>query len=204
MSAGDLATWVGSAGTVAALVVAGVVALVQVAAQRRQQLIERTILAHRDITTGEAWGARDRLSEFMWRRGSSNGSYLCWQPTYADLQGASYGRLSDAAVDVSRYPDDLQPANGQTPIRDLYLILWQFERVGVAYRAGLLDDTLAAQMLASHFVWWNVFCARITVADTKYREGLKVLADEFARREPALYEWALADFAARPDVVSTT
>lgn len=57
MGVGDWATWVGSAGTVAALAVAGVVALLQVQAQRRQQLVERTILAHKDITTGEAWGA---------------------------------------------------------------------------------------------------------------------------------------------------
>lgn len=139
----------------------------------------------------------------MWRRGSSDGSFLCWQPTYAELQGVAYGRPLAVGPDMSSYPDDLRPANGQTPIRDLYLILWQFERVGVAYTAGLLDDELAMRMLASHFVWWDTFCARITVADTKYRHDLKVLADEFAGRDPALTAWARADFANARDDVST-
>lgn len=196
ISLGDLATWLGSVGTVAALISAVAVALIQIKTQRRQHAVERTITAHKDITTGEAWAARDRLSEFMWRQGSLEGQNRCWQPTWEELAGTATSDVLPNARNLSRYPTDLQQAGGggPTPYRDLYLILWQFERVSVAYHANLLDPELAATMLGSHVVWWDTFCERIGPESTRYREALSGLSTVFGTIDPSLRPWAASDF----------
>ena len=190
----DLAGWIGSGGTIVAIVAAIVVAVFQLRAQRRQAAVERTIAAHRDLTTGEIGAARDRLSELMWSTGSKSGTNMCYQPSWEELLGAEYCTLAKGEQDLAAYPVAMGAAPGQTPLRDLYRILWGLERVGVAYNSQILDAELALKMLANHVVWWNVLCANIPLDKTRYRRSLSELADQLSAAEPALIPWAGADF----------
>lgn len=191
---GDWGTWVGAFGTILAFLVAVVIAVGQLKTQRRQLAVERTIAAHKDMTSGEAGAARDRLSEFMWREGSSVGTNSCWQPSWEQLLGAGYLEIPNHVRDLSKYPEDIATSCEQTPLRDLYKIFWQFERVGAAYHSGLLDDRLALQMIASHVVWWDSLCARIESDKTRYRRPLAELAKAFKALDSSLTTWAQADF----------
>lgn len=202
MGVGDAPTWLGALATVVALVVAYVVAIRQLREQRRAAGVERTLSFHRDLTTGEIGLARDRLSEAMWRVGSqqrknAQDDYKCWQPSWMELLGAKYVELSGSVVDLSVYPEDMEPDANETPLRDLYKILWCFERIGAAREAGLLDNPLAERILGNHAVWWDYLCARVPPESTRYRKNLERLADHYQRRDPVLAEWAAADFPPR-------
>jgi hypothetical protein len=193
---GDLATWVGAVGTVGAIVAALVVAVWQVGHQRRQGNVERTIAFHRDLTSGETGAVRDRLSEFMWRVGSQSSTNRCWQPLWEELLGARFVTLPAGAIDVSAYPADMAAGPAETPLRDLYKLLWCFERIQAAEDAGLLDPHLSTTMLGNHVVWWDTLCARVAFDRTRYRRNLHTLAEHYRTRDPALQDWAAADFTA--------
>ena len=190
----DAATWVGSIGSIAAIIAAILVAMMQIRIQRRQAAVERTIAAHRDITTGEVGAARDRLSEFMWSAGSDAQANRCRQPTWEQLLGRQYVSLSSEDQDLSEYPDETAAGIGNTPLRDLYRIWWSLERIGVAHRSNILDRQLTRDMLANHVVWWDTLCEKIPANKTRYRRALKDLADEFRVESPELSAWARADF----------
>lgn len=191
---GNLATWVGSIGTVSAVVAASVVALWQLRVQRKQAAIERTIAAHRDLTSGEVGVSRDRLSELMWRAGSAAGKNKCLQPTWEQLLGSTYVELPVGLADLSCYPPDMEAPRDQTPMRDLYKVLWNSERVEAAYDAGLLDSELSVKMIASHVVWWENLRGEIPSSKTRYRQNLTNLAAKFGPLDPELQVWVSADF----------
>jgi hypothetical protein len=200
----DLATWAGSGGTIIAIVAAVAVAVFQIRSQRQQTAIERTIAAHRDLTAGEIGAARDRLSEFMWSTGSKTDSNRCYKPSWEELLGSEYVVLGSGDQDLSAYPASMGAEPGQTPLRDLYRILWSLERVGVAYHAQILDSKLALEMLANHVVWWNILCERIPLGKTRYRRSLSELSDQLATADPGLIDWARADFDTEaPELGST-
>jgi hypothetical protein len=190
---GDLPTWLGALGAVLALVAALWIAKRQLREQRRLADVERTISFHRDLTTGEIGSGRDRLSEFMWRAGSQQGTNACWQPAWVELLGGKYLDLQGAA-DLSTYPEDMATGTGETPLRDLYKILWCFERIGAARDHGLLDDELAARILGNHAVWWEFLCHRVPQDSTRYRKNLADLAQHYRQLDPALETWAAKDF----------
>ncbi len=82
----------------------------------------------------------------------------------------------------------------ETPLRDLYKILWCFERIRAAEYAHLLDPALSTEILGNHAVWWDHQCARIPADWTRYRKNLTDLAAHFLARDRSLVAWARADF----------
>lgn len=192
MSGAEWAAWVGSLGTIAAIATAVGVGLVQLRAQRRMSAIERTIVLHEVLTTGEIGNARGRLSRHMWRTAkAAGGEAVAWQPCWQELVGEQYMHVRGGA-DFSIYPQDMQASPGETPLRDLYSVLWAFERIAEADRSGLLDRELTRSMLAAHAVWWAVMCEHITVDQTRFVAGLNDLAARYSTED--LAAWARSSF----------
>jgi hypothetical protein len=194
MTSADWAAWIGAVGTVTAIVAATVVAVSQLRAERRLSAVERTIALHEAATTGEIGAARQRLSQYMWDAGSTEGVHRCCQPTWEQLLGARYTTVPDGLADLSVYPHEIVTRPGQTPVKDLYTILWFFQRVADADHTGLLDPDLTWGMLAHHTVWWGTLCARIDERHTQYVRPLKYLAERYGRQDRSLLTWAGADF----------
>jgi hypothetical protein len=199
VSTSDWAARTAAVGTVVAVAAAVGIGLVQLRAQRRLSAIERTI-AHREVfTTGEIGDARGRLSRRMARAGKTEGGEEKYrQPHWEELVGHQYMTVPSGMTDLSIYPPDMQPEAGQSPLRDLYSILWAVQRIAEAYRGGLLDRDLARSMLADHIVRWDVMCEHITPEHTSYVVSLKQLAASLSDKRRA--EWARSSFLPRrPD-----
>ncbi|MBG0740765.1 hypothetical protein IV500_15425 [Paeniglutamicibacter antarcticus] len=81
-----------------------------------------------------------------------------------------------------------------TPSRDLYKILWCFERVAAEFSGRLIDQELATHLLGNHVVWWDALCLNIPFQATRYRKNLNDLAARFDELDAKLRPWALADF----------
>ncbi|GHJ48249.1 hypothetical protein Cs7R123_55910 [Catellatospora sp. TT07R-123] len=193
MSSGDWAAWTGAAGTVIAVVAAVVVGLVQLRVQRRLTAVERTIQMQRDFTTGETGDARGRLSRHMARTGRAlGGEERYHQPRWEELVGRQYMSMADGQADLSLYPPDMQASGDQTPLRDIYKVLWALERIAASYRGGLLDRDLAFKLLARHVVWWHLMCEHLTADQVEYVTPLKELAAELA--DERLLTWARTSF----------
>lgn len=150
---------------------------------------------HEQLTSGEIGAARDRFSSYMWSTGGEHQPGRCWIPSWEQLLGVDFARGLDEA-DLSAYPEELRVQKDQTPLRDLYKILWCFERIHVSIARGLLDLELAAGMLGSHTVWWDALCRRIPARPetTSYREPLQLLAQIFLQRDPSLATAYQEDF----------
>lgn len=196
MTSADWAAWVGAVGTIGAIAAATVVAVSQLKAQRRLSAVERTIALHEAATTREIGAARQRLSQHLWNAGSAGGTHRCCQPTWEQLLGGRFARIQDGLADLSAYSPAIAAGPGQTPLKDLYTILWFFQRVADADHTGLLDPDLTWGMLAHHTVWWGTLCARIEDHHTEYVRPLKYLAGLYGRQDKSLVTWAEADFAA--------
>lgn len=195
MTSADWAAWVGAVGTIGAIAAATVVAVSQLKAQRRLSAVERTIALHEAATTREIGAARQRLAQHMWNAGSAGGEHRCCQPTWEQLLGGRFARIPDGLADLSTYSPAIAAEPGQTPLKDLYTILWFFQRVADADHTGLLDPDLTWGMLAHHTVWWGTLCARIEDRHTEYVRPLKYLAGRYGRQDKSLVTWAEADFA---------
>ena len=195
MTSADWAAWIGAVGTIGAIAAATAVAVSQLRAQRRLSAVERTIALHEAATTQEIGAARQRLSRYMWEAGSTGGMHRCCQPTWEQLLGARYMPIPEHLADLSTYPPEIATGPGQTPLDDLYTILWFFQRVADADHTGLLDPDLTWGMLAHHTVWWGTLCARIDERHTQYVRPLKYLAERYGRQDTSLATWAKADFA---------
>lgn len=193
MSSGDWAAWIGSAGTVTAVVAAVGVGLVQIRVQRRLTAVERTIQMQKDFTTGETGDARGRLSRYMALVGRSEGGEEKYRrPYWEELVGHQYMTVADGMADLSLYPSDMQTSGDETPLRDMYKVLWALERIAASYRSGLLDQDLTVKLLARHVVWWHVMCEHITADQVEYVTPLKDLAAELA--DERLLAWAHGSF----------
>lgn len=177
-----------------AVLVAVFVSWFQLRYQRSLLAIERSVGMHRDITSGEVGQARDRLSEFMWRVGSRSGSNHCYRPSWEELLGGTYLSLAEGSSDLSSYPADIASGTNVTPSRDLYKILWCFERVAAEFSGRLIDQELATHLLGNHVVWWDALCLNIPLQATRYRKNLNDLAARFDELDAKLRPWALADF----------
>jgi hypothetical protein len=193
MSSSEWATWIGSAGAVTAVAAAVLVGLIQLRGQRRLMAVERTILSQKDFTTGETGDARGRLSRYMALVGKSEGGEEQYrQPHWEEIVGHQYMTVPPGVADLSVYPTDMQPGADQTPLRDLYKVLWAIERIAASYKGGLLDHDLTGKMLARHVVWWHVMCEHITADHTDYVVPLKDLAADLA--DDRLLAWARGSF----------
>ncbi len=199
-----------TAGQAIQVILTGIAALVafagvawQLRRQRHTASVERTIALHRDLTTGEVGAARDRFTEYMWRVGAFHRQRSCHQPTFFELLGPVYADPPSTTLTewLHEYPVDIGGVSTATPLRDLYKVLWCFERVGAALDAGLLDKVLFRDLLAHHAFWWDSLCVRIEPDDTRHRFALRHLSDASEQQVPDLRTWVTIDFpgVAAPD-----
>lgn len=182
-------------GAVLGAVIAGVAVFVQRHNSRVLGRIERTVALHRDITTGEVGAARDRFTELMWREGSNIKAGRCYQPRFAELLKPEF---TDGPAPVNHrkladYPKDLTTV-GASPSRDLYKVLWCFERIHALIHSKQLDQDLAVKLLGRHTVWWNSLCAEISDDDTMHRGALEQAARWMILKDPGLKDTARHDF----------
>ncbi len=182
-------------GAVLGAVAAAIAIVVQRHNSRLLGRIERTVALHRDLTTGEVGASRDRFTELMWREGSHTQPGQCHQPCFAELLDAEFTR--DSVIPgrgaLARYPDDVAQ-QGASPSRDLYKVLWCFERIDALLASKQLDAGLAVELLGTHTVWWNSLCARISDADTMHRRALGRAAEWMTAKNPSLRTYASQDF----------
>jgi hypothetical protein len=155
--------------------------------------VERTIELHRNLTTGEVGAARDRFTELMWRIGQARRPGSCHQPTFDELMGKRFADLSDEQVDLTAYPEDL-PGADSSPLRDLYKVLWCFERIWAAHDASLLDGTLSDRLLAKHAIWWDQLVIGVHDADTQHRQALRDLAHALEGSRGPAFRASISEF----------
>ena len=184
-----------------AAVVAVGIALLAAGFARKQVLIatrahevERTLAAHRDLTTGEVGACRDRFSGFMWGYGTRDtGENSCWTPRFLELNPDSKSE-HDRSGELSEYPPWVLGSDGAEPLRDLYKILWCFERIETARRRRTLDDEMLSELVGEHAVWWDSLLRSITELDTRHRRSLAQLGPWALAKQPDLAEWCEDDF----------
>lgn len=186
---------------VAAILAAAIYTAWQVHVIRRTSSVDRVIRFHEALTTGEVVAARNRFTTLMWAVGEAFQPGSCWQPSFSELLGSSW-HLPSAGSSESRGRLDLYgdvPVE-TVPLQDLYLVLWQFERVAGAWSQGLLDEGLLLELIGPHAAWWNELLGRVSDSDTIHRRALRELAGDVIRLRPELEGWAQADFGsdARP------
>lgn len=181
--------WVG-------LLVAGVAAGIagwQVRESRRAVMVQRAIDAHRDLTTGDVGSARDRLTTLMWKYGErQSGTNRCHRPAWSELLADPLDPLGPDRGVVGQYPDEVVGASAAEPMRDLYALLWCFERIEGGRQGGAIDEDMLQQLIGPHAVWWDELCRDLTPDNTLHVNSLRALARELETAE--LRQWARSDF----------
>lgn len=191
---------------VAATAVAGVVVAVwQVHGGQTAIKVQRVIDLHADLTTGEVGNARSRFTALMWKHGERQaGSNAChlplWEeilpsPTTENGKGGLSGYLAFEAIATSQDAE---------PLRDLYAVLWCFERIEAGRAGGALDKRMLIELVAPHAIWWNSLTEKISDKNTRHVQGLRRLAKELQGeqtvRKMGLQEWADRDFSAAAEI----
>lgn len=169
-------------------------AWVQLGQARSATAAERAIAAHRDLTVGEVGEARDRLTTLFWQEGEGAfGRNVCWRPlSFAELLPPN-GRLSS-------YHDEVLDGDRSEPMRDLFKILWSFERIDAIRTGGAADEDLLHSLVAFHAVWWDEAVRHITEADVRSRGALVSLAGWAVDRDGRLNDWVVRDFPTDSEV----
>lgn len=183
------------------------VGLLQLRAGQKALKVQRVIDLHRDLTAGEVGGARSRFTTLMWKYGERQaGQNSCHAPNWREIRPVVLGesetsrasRAPEAGAQgpglLSVYPvkDRIQGAEGAEPMRDLYAVLWCFERIEAGRDGGALDEEMLKMLIAPHAVWWNEVTAHLTEDDTRHLGSLRNLSKHVATGE--LRSWAQRDF----------
>lgn len=174
----------------------------QLYAGNKAMRVQRVIDLHRDLTTGEVGEARDRFTSLMWKAGEETaGRNRCHRFRWEEIQ--SPVRTADGSVQRGRlgtyadYPEIVQAIDAE-PMRDLYAVLWCFERVEAGRQGKALDDAMLRRTIASHAVWWDELTKDLDAdprVTTRHLAALRSLAA--ALRTPELEAWAKHDFEHR-------
>lgn len=127
----------------------------QLQRQRQAQGVERTIALHRDLTSGEVGAARERFTTAMWWVGRRSGP-LCHQPRWPEIDDSP-----PQPGDISKYSEGVTMNSTERPLRDLYRVLYCFERIEATLEGKAIDERLAWELLAHHTVWWDCLTANI-------------------------------------------
>jgi hypothetical protein len=179
---------------VLATVVGVFIALANLRSNQKEIRVQRVIDLHRDLTTGEVGAARDRFTALMWRHGEGlTGVNQCHAPTWFEIL-PNVLEAGDRGL-LGRYPrgEEIPGAEGSEPLRDLYAVLWCFERIEAGRSGGALDPEMLQRLIAPHTIWWDVMTRNMAVTDTWHLKDLRALAESL--RVPGLVTWAEADFA---------
>jgi hypothetical protein len=176
-------------------IVAAIAAIIQIRVGQKAVRVQRTIDLHRDLTTGEVRAARDRFTALMWRHGEARaGRNVCHVPSWTELLTDVLGGGERGELGEYRPEDKIAGAEGAEPMRDLYAVLWCFERIEAGRAGRALDRRLLAELIASHAVWWDELTRRLTSENTTHVKSLRSLAESLAT--PELLLWARRDFEA--------
>ncbi len=85
------------------------------------------------MTIGDVGTARDHFTPLMWRVGNGRlGPKRCYQPQFKELPEESEGGAGELAGHES-ITDHVT-----TPLRDLYKVLWCFERINAPVQSERL------------------------------------------------------------------
>lgn len=143
--------------------------------------VQRTIDLHRDLTTGEVGRAADRLSTLLWKEGERRfGRNRCYAPEWPELLTAvrgtgGAGRLGEY-IDSDRVVDFAS----SEPLRDLYALLWCFERIEAGRASRALDRVLLASLIEPHAAWWSCALQHVRPSDTTHVSALRRLTSSFS------------------------
>jgi hypothetical protein len=152
--------------------------------------VERSLELHRDLVAdGETAEAFHRLSVHLRRRGSELHGRVTWF------------LLSDADLGPGGLLDGSTEASGSA-FRDLYQVLWFFERVKTALDHGLIDEEVLFGTMGFHCWWWAQLLRNVTGPKaSRALHTLGPLAGSWANRRGEYREWygrCMADFDALP------
>ncbi|MBK5222012.1 MAG: hypothetical protein JJE52_03870 [Acidimicrobiia bacterium] len=164
--------------------------------------MQRVIDLHRDLTSGEVGAARSRFTALMWKAGEkAEGENLCHRFTWSEIRSPV---LTDKHVvergvlgTYDRLPG-IPDGEHAEPMRDLYSVLWCFERIEAGRLGHALDSEMLGQLVAHHAVWWNELTGNLGADNdlpTIHLGSLRSLAK--ALRTPKLEDWARDDFGSR-------
>jgi hypothetical protein len=169
------------------------VALWQLRAGLAATRVQRVIDLHRDLTTGEVGAARDRFTTLMWKHGNAvaRDRATCHAPMWDEVHPGT-GEAGDAGGQLGHYDERVISAEHAEPMRDLYTVLWCFERVETGRAGGALDDEMLRDLIGHHAVWWARMLHRLTSDNTVHIGALRSLAAAVETAKSR--EWALRDF----------
>lgn len=174
-------------------IAAVVVALAQLWAGQHATKVQRAIDLHRDLTTGEVGEARDRFATLMWKHGERlAGRNRCHAPTWLELLPDVLGGRDRGLLGEYRTEDKIPGADGAEPMRDLYTVLWCFERIEAGRAGRALDARMLDALIAPHAVWWDEATRHLAVANTRHLSGLRSLAKHL--ESDGLRRWVGDDF----------
>jgi hypothetical protein len=146
----------------------------------RDRQVDRSVSYHADLTTGEVGAARNRFSRLMFRVGErAFGPESCWRPTWDSLLPAEVGVNKDVHRSrfLGHYPSDMNGCEGQSPLHDLRLVLWCFERIDESRRhKSLIDEQLLVSLIGYHVAWWDLLCRRLEPVSGAHLYSLRQLA----------------------------
>jgi hypothetical protein len=180
-------------------VVGVVIALVQLRSGLKANRVQRVIDLHRDLTTGEVGQARDRFMTLMWKHGERvSGRNVCHRPQWVEILPSVLGERDVSRGLLGAYdPEDrIAEHASDEPMRDLYAVLWCFERIEAGRAGRALDTAMLAELVAHHAAWWKELTRNLTEENTRHVRSLRSLAD--ALSTPSVRDWASADFVMDP------
>lgn len=186
--------------TAAAVIVGGVLALLQISTARGTSRLDHTVGLHREYSGGEIGAARERLTMYMWMLGVDGNARpgCCYQPSWADIlppysdaTGVSEPVPTGERGRFSRYPPQAMHGDpAASPLGDYYHVTRFFERVWATYKAGKLDASLLNDLLGHDIVWWSCLLYRIGERDSAFRAALHRLLIVGARPAPRWWQWS--------------
>lgn len=141
----NVAEWLNSAGVLGALIFTGYQtrrSMVESRSRSASERVARALDLYRDLVVdGDTADAFHRLSNLLRMEGTRKCGTVSWMLLCdADLERGGFLDCPDDAVN--------------TPFRDVYQVLWFFERAEIALEADLVDPEMFQKTIGYHCWWW--------------------------------------------------
>lgn len=153
-------------------VAALLVALGQLRVGLHATKVQRVIDLHRDLTTGEVGAARNRLATLLWKHGELlAGRNQCHSPTWAELLPDVLGGGDRGLLGEYKLEDKIVASADAEPMRDLYSVLWCFERVEAGRAGRALDKRMLSARQAHAEQADRIPCRLVELGDATPDRG---------------------------------